>query len=155
LEISAVKPIFFYFNEESYKIIIFEKKSSICWYIFQTISLKPEQTESWTWLLSARYSLYYTPSTVFENAVLNDSKQLSGREQLRPLLEQRAIAFAVTHIYLTKLMRSIFLRYFHEGNGNQLKTITCLPNLLLLTVTESYLAWPFKWCRQKGLQLKK
>jgi ribonuclease HII len=36
----------------------------------------------------------------FENVVLNDSKQLSekAREKLRPVIEQQAISFAVTHL---------------------------------------------------------
>ena len=36
----------------------------------------------------------------FENAILNDSKQLSekNREKLRPIIEQQAISFAVTHL---------------------------------------------------------
>lgn len=36
----------------------------------------------------------------FENKILNDSKQLSERtrEQLRPIIEEQAISFAVTHL---------------------------------------------------------
>ena len=36
----------------------------------------------------------------FENAILNDRKQLSekNREKLRPIIEQQAISFAVTHL---------------------------------------------------------
>lgn len=36
----------------------------------------------------------------FKNAILNDSKQLSekNREKLRPIIEQQAICFAVTHL---------------------------------------------------------
>ena len=36
----------------------------------------------------------------FENTILNDSKQLSEktREKLRPIIEQQAIAFAITHL---------------------------------------------------------
>lgn len=36
----------------------------------------------------------------FENVILNDSKQLSekNREKLRPIIEQQAICFAVTHL---------------------------------------------------------
>ena len=36
----------------------------------------------------------------FENEILNDSKQLSEktREKLRPLIEQQAITYAVTHL---------------------------------------------------------
>jgi ribonuclease HII len=36
----------------------------------------------------------------FENTILNDSKQLSEkiREKLRPIIEQQAISFAVTHL---------------------------------------------------------
>lgn len=36
----------------------------------------------------------------FENRILNDSKQLSEktREKLRPIIEQQAISFAVTHL---------------------------------------------------------
>jgi ribonuclease HII len=37
----------------------------------------------------------------FENSILNDSKQLSGkiRDRLRPIIESQAISFAVTHLY--------------------------------------------------------
>jgi ribonuclease HII len=37
----------------------------------------------------------------FENIILNDSKQLSEkvREKLRPIIEQQAISFAVTHLH--------------------------------------------------------
>ena len=37
----------------------------------------------------------------FENIILNDSKQLSekARETLRPIIEQQAISFAVTHLH--------------------------------------------------------
>jgi len=37
----------------------------------------------------------------FENKILNDSKQLSEktREKLRPIIEQQAISFAVTHLH--------------------------------------------------------
>ncbi|MBP6460220.1 MAG: ribonuclease HII [Crocinitomicaceae bacterium] len=36
----------------------------------------------------------------FENKILNDSKQLNekAREQLRPIIEEQAISFAVTHL---------------------------------------------------------
>lgn len=36
----------------------------------------------------------------FENKILNDSKQLSERtrEQLRPIIEEQAVSFAVTHL---------------------------------------------------------
>ena len=36
----------------------------------------------------------------FENSILNDSKQLSekAREKLRPLIEEQAVSFAVTHL---------------------------------------------------------
>jgi ribonuclease HII len=36
----------------------------------------------------------------FENSILNDSKQLSekAREKLRPIIEEQAISFAVTHL---------------------------------------------------------
>jgi ribonuclease HII len=36
----------------------------------------------------------------FENKILNDSKQLSekSREQLKPIIEEQAISFAVTHL---------------------------------------------------------
>jgi ribonuclease HII len=39
--------------------------------------------------------------TDFENEILNDSKQLSEktREKLRPIIEQQAISFAVTHLH--------------------------------------------------------
>ncbi len=41
----------------------------------------------------------------FENPILNDSKQLSEkkREQLRDIIEQDAISFAVAHIYPEKI----------------------------------------------------
>ena len=37
----------------------------------------------------------------FENTILNDSKQLSEktREKLRPIIEQQAVSFAVTHLH--------------------------------------------------------
>ena len=37
----------------------------------------------------------------FKNEILNDSKQLSEktREKLRPIIEQQAITFAVTHLH--------------------------------------------------------
>jgi len=37
----------------------------------------------------------------FENEILNDSKQLSeiSREKLRPVIEEKAITFAVTHLF--------------------------------------------------------
>jgi ribonuclease HII len=36
----------------------------------------------------------------FENSILNDSKQLSekAREKLRPIIEEQAVSFAVTHL---------------------------------------------------------
>jgi ribonuclease HII len=36
----------------------------------------------------------------FENKILNDSKQLSekARAQLRPIIEEQAVSFAVTHL---------------------------------------------------------
>ncbi|HQE34799.1 MAG TPA: ribonuclease HII, partial [Flavobacterium alvei] len=39
--------------------------------------------------------------TDFENAILNDSKQLSEkvREKLKPIIEAQAITFAVTHLH--------------------------------------------------------
>jgi ribonuclease HII len=38
--------------------------------------------------------------THFENSILNDSKQLSekAREKLRPIIEEQAVTFAVTHL---------------------------------------------------------
>jgi ribonuclease HII len=34
----------------------------------------------------------------FENIILNDSKQLSENEKLRPIIEDQAVTFAVTHL---------------------------------------------------------
>jgi ribonuclease HII len=38
--------------------------------------------------------------THFENSILNDSKQMSekAREKLRPIIEEQAVSFAVTHL---------------------------------------------------------
>src|SRR6056297_147058 len=43
--------------------------------------------------------------TDFKNGVLNDSKQLSERKrtELKPIIEERSVSFAVTHVYPSEI----------------------------------------------------
>lgn len=46
----------------------------------------------------------------FENSILNDSKQLSHkkRDLLKPIIETKAISYAVTHVFEKKLILLTF-----------------------------------------------
>jgi ribonuclease HII len=70
----------------------------------------------------------------FENAILNDSKQLSEktRELLRPLLEQQAIAFAVTHIFPDEIDEINILNASMKGMQESILKLSPLPEFIIV-----------------------
>ena len=55
----------------------------------------------------------------FENKTLNDSKQLSekARENLKPVIEEQAISFAITHLHPNEIDEINILNASMKGNA--------------------------------------
>ncbi|MFT5251146.1 MAG: ribonuclease HII [Flavobacteriales bacterium] len=70
----------------------------------------------------------------FENTILNDSKQLSEkvREQLKPILESQAVAFAVTHIFPDEIDEINILNASMKGMQESILKLTPLPEYIIV-----------------------
>ena len=70
----------------------------------------------------------------FQNAVLNDSKQLSEktREQLKPILEQQAIAFAVSHILPNEIDEINILNASMKGMQESILKLAAIPQFIIV-----------------------
>lgn len=73
------------------------------------------------------------PST-FELDLLNDSKQLSEkvREKLKPLIEEKAISFAVTHIYNEEIDEINILNASMKAMHECILQLKPLPNYIIV-----------------------
>jgi ribonuclease HII len=70
----------------------------------------------------------------FENAVLNDSKQLSEkvREQLKPILESEAVSFAVTHLYPAEIDEINILNASMKAMQESILKLSPLPEFIIV-----------------------
>lgn len=70
----------------------------------------------------------------FELSLLNDSKQLSEkvREKLKPLIEQKAISFAVTHIYNEEIDEINILNASMKAMQESILKLEPLPNYIIV-----------------------
>ncbi|MDG2432650.1 ribonuclease HII [Flavobacterium sp.] len=70
----------------------------------------------------------------FENALLNDSKQLSEkvREQLRPILEQQAITYAVTHLFPNEIDEINILNASMKAMQESVLKLSVNPNFIIV-----------------------
>jgi ribonuclease HII len=70
----------------------------------------------------------------FENIILNDSKQLSEktREKLRPIIEQQAISFAVTHLYPNEIDEINILNASMKGMQESILKLNLVPEFIIV-----------------------
>lgn len=70
--------------------------------------------------------------TVFSNALLNDSKQLSkkSRNTLRPIIESEAIAFAVEHVFETEIDSINILNASIKAMQNSISKLKIKPKFI-------------------------
>lgn len=70
----------------------------------------------------------------FELDLLNDSKQLSEkiREKLKPLIEEKAISFAVTHIYNEEIDEINILNASMKAMQESILQLNPLPNYIIV-----------------------
>jgi len=70
----------------------------------------------------------------FENAILNDSKQLSEktREKLRPIIESQAISFAVTHLYPKEIDEINILNASMKGMQECILKLNSKPEFIIV-----------------------
>lgn len=70
----------------------------------------------------------------FENIILNDSKQLSEklREKLRPIIEQQAITFAVTHLYPKEIDEINILNASMKGMQECILKLNPVPEFIIV-----------------------
>ena len=70
----------------------------------------------------------------FENLVLNDSKQLSEktREQLRPIIEQQAITFEVTHLFPNEIDEINILNASMKAMQESILKLSVVPNFIIV-----------------------
>lgn len=70
----------------------------------------------------------------FQNNVLNDSKQLSkfNRDQLRLLLEEQAVSFAVTHVFMEEIDKLNILNASILAMHRSIATLKLSPEFILV-----------------------
>ena len=70
----------------------------------------------------------------FENSILNDSKQLSEktREKLRPIIENQAISFAVTHLYPKEIDEINILNASMKGMQESILKLNQTPEFIIV-----------------------
>ena len=70
----------------------------------------------------------------FENIILNDSKQLSEkiREKLRPIIEQQAISFAVTHLHPNEIDEINILNASMKGMQECILKLNQTPEFIIV-----------------------
>lgn len=71
---------------------------------------------------------------IFKNNLLNDSKQLSekNREQLKPILEETALSFAVTHIYNEEIDEINILNASMKAMQESILKLSPLPEYIIV-----------------------
>ena len=79
----------------------------------------------------------------FTHPLLNDSKQLTEaqRDELRPIIEREALAWAVTAVDAEEIDRINILNASIEGMKRSLDRLTCKPGLVLVDGNR-FSAWP-------------
>jgi ribonuclease HII len=70
----------------------------------------------------------------FENTILNDSKMLSEkvREQLKLLLESKAVSFAVTHLYPAEIDEINILNASMKAMQESILKLTAVPEFIIV-----------------------
>ncbi|HEY6143127.1 MAG TPA: ribonuclease HII [Flavobacterium sp.] len=70
----------------------------------------------------------------FENKILNDSKQLSEkvREKLRPIIEEYAISFAVTHLHPNEIDEINILNASMKGMQESVLKLNTIPEFIIV-----------------------
>jgi ribonuclease HII len=70
----------------------------------------------------------------FENIILNDSKQLSEktRENLRPIIEQQAVSFAVTHLHPNEIDEINILNASMKGMQECILKLNTTPEFIIV-----------------------
>jgi ribonuclease HII len=70
----------------------------------------------------------------FENTILNDSKQLSEktREKLRPIIEEHAITFAVTHLHPNEIDEINILNASMKGMQESILKLNQIPEFIIV-----------------------
>ena len=70
----------------------------------------------------------------FENILLNDSKQLSekNREKLKPIVEETAISFAVTHIFPNEIDEINILNASMKAMQESILKLNCKPEFIIV-----------------------
>ena len=70
----------------------------------------------------------------FQNAILNDSKQLSDKQRrlLRPIIEKEAIAYSVTFVNNEEIDKINILQASFLAMNNAVKGLSITPELLLI-----------------------
>lgn len=72
--------------------------------------------------------------TDFSNSILNDSKQLSEkvREKLRPLIEEQAVSFAVTHLFPNEIDEINILNASMKGMQECILKLNPTPEFIIV-----------------------
>lgn len=70
----------------------------------------------------------------FENQTLNDSKQLSekARENLKPVIEEQAISFAITHLHPNEIDEINILNASMKGMQECILKLTQIPEFIIV-----------------------
>ena len=70
----------------------------------------------------------------FKNTILNDSKQLSEktREKLRPIIEEQAISFAVTHLHPNEIDEINILNASMKGMQESILKLNVIPEFIIV-----------------------
>ena len=73
-------------------------------------------------------------SPEFKNSILNDSKQLSEkqREELRPIIEEQAVSFAVTHLYPKEIDEINILNASMKGMQESILKLNRIPEFIIV-----------------------
>jgi ribonuclease HII len=72
--------------------------------------------------------------TDFNNSILNDSKQLSEkvREKLRPIIEEQAVTFAVTHLFPNEIDEINILNASMKGMQESILKLNVIPEFIIV-----------------------
>ena len=72
--------------------------------------------------------------TNFSNSILNDSKQLSEkiREKLRPVIEEQAVSFAVTHLFPNEIDEINILNASMKGMQESILKLNPTPKFIIV-----------------------
>ncbi len=72
--------------------------------------------------------------TDFENTILNDSKQLSekAREKLKPIIEEQALSFAVSHLFPNEIDEINILNASMKGMQESVLKLNTTPEFIIV-----------------------